>query len=208
MPAISTAWQDLLDPRFQKIFNDRWKQLPDMLGTFFTMVDGASAPTKDTYRTSEAGTFGDVPEFTGNITYDDAFQGYDGTITPREYASGYTIERKLFDDDLFSIMDGKPKGLSTAYQRTRQKHGAQLFNNIFSIDSTWNNYTEGVAICSDSHTTTAPGVSTATGFDNLITASLSAVAVAAARIQMVQFRGDRGERIAVMPSMLLYPVDL
>lgn len=170
-PSTSSNFGDLLDPRFQKLFNERYKALPDMLGRFFNMVSGADAPTKDTYRTSQVGTLGDIPEFTGTVVYDDSAQGYDGIITPKEYASGYQIERKLFDDDLYGVMDSKPKALATAYQRTRQKHGAQLFNNAFSVDSTWNNFTENVALCSNSHTTTS-GASTASGFDNLATSAL------------------------------------
>lgn len=206
-PSTSSNFGDLLDPRFQKLFNERYKALPDMLGRFFNMVSGADAPTKDTYRTSQVGTLGDIPEFTGTVVYDDSAQGYDGIITPKEYASGYQIERKLFDDDLYGVMDSKPKALATAYQRTRQKHGAQLFNNAFSVDSTWNNFTENVALCSNSHTTTS-GASTASGFDNLATSALSAVALVAARISMINFRGDRAERISVVPSMILIPPDL
>ena len=208
VPSVSSAFADLLDPRFKRIFNDRYDQLPDRLSDFYAMKSGTDAPTKDTYRMSQLGAFGDVPEFTGSVTYDDVNQGYDSTLTHKEYATGFQIERKLFDDDLTGIMDAKPRGLATALQRTRQKHGASLFNNAFSIDNTWLNHTEGVALCSDSHTTTAPGVSTTTGFDNRITAALSAVSVAAARIQMRGFRGDRGERISVMPDKLVYPVNL
>lgn len=208
VPSTSTAFADLLDPRFKKIFNDRYDQLPDRISDFYDVKSGADAPTKDTYRLSQVGTFGDVPEFTGSITYDDVNQGYDSTLTHKEYATGFQIDRKLFDDDQYGIMDGKPRGMSTAFQRTRQKHAASVFNNAFSIDNTWLNHTEGVALCSDSHTTTAQGVVTSSGFDNRITAALSAVSVAAARIQMRGFRGDRAERISVMPDMLLYPKEL
>ncbi len=204
-PSISTNFGDLLDPRFQKVFNDRYDQLPDMLGQFFTMV--GDSPTKADYRTTQMGTLGDVPEFTGTIPYDDSAQGYDGTITPKEYASGYQIERKLYDDDQYGVMDAKPKTLATAYQRTRQKHGAQLFNNAFSNDTTWNSYTENVALCSDSHTTTS-GASTGQGFDNLVTTALTAVGLASARVQMINFRGDRAERISVVPGKILIPPDL
>ncbi len=207
VPSTSTNFADLLDPRFKKIYNDTYKQLPDRISDFYDVVSGADAPTRDTYRMSQIGTFGDVPEFTGSIPYDDVSQGYDVTITPKEYATGFQIDRKLFDDDLFGIMDGKPRGMATAFQRTRQKHAASIFNNSFSIDNTWLNHTEGVALCSNSHTTTS-GASTAAGFDNLITAALSAVSVAAARIQMRGFRGDRAERISVMPDTLIYPVNL
>ena len=208
VPSTSTSFADLLDPRFKKIFNDRYDQLSDRISDFYDMVSGSDAPTKDTYRMSQVGTFGDVPEFTGSITYDDVNQGYDSTLTHKEYATGFQIDRKLFDDDLYGVMDAKPKGLATSLQRTRQKHAASLFNNAFSLDNTWNNNTEGVALCSASHTTTAPGVSTSSGFSNRITAALSAVSVAAARIQMRGFRGDRGERISIVPDKIIIPVNL
>ena len=206
-PSVSSNFGDLLDPRFAKIFNERFAQLPDRVGDFFNVISGSSAPTTADYRISQMGTLGDIPEFSGSVVMDDSFQGYDVTITPKEYASGYQIERKLYDDDLYGVMDQKPKSLATAYSRTRQKHAASVWNNAFSIDSTWLTHTEGVALCSNSHTTTS-GASTSTGFDNLSTAAISAVAVQAGRIQMRGYRGDRAERISVMPSMILVPPDL
>lgn len=207
VPVTSSQFPDVLDARFAEIFDNRYKQIPDMISTFYSVKQGASAPTRDTYRTSAIGALGDVPEFTGTVTFDDVSQGYDGTITPKEYASGFQIERKLFDDDLTGIMEAKPAQLSLAWARTRQKHAASTFNNATSVDTTWNSYTENVALGSDSHTTTS-GASTANGFDNLTTAALSTVSLAAARIQMVGFRDDRANRMSVMPSMILYPPNL
>ena len=207
MPSISTSFSQLLDPRFQKLFNEQYKQLPNRLGEFYDMM-GDEFPTKADARFGMVGTFGDVPQFTGSVTYDDIFQGYQATLTHVEYAAGYAIEKKLYDDDMFGIMDAKPKGLATAAARTRQKHGAQLFVNSFSVDNTWLTHTEAVALCSDSHTTNASGVSTSAGFDNKVTTALSAVGVSAARIQMRKYRGDRGERISVMPNTLIVPIDL
>ncbi len=208
VPATSTQFSQLLDPRITKLYNDRYSQLPDMLGEFYDMLDGGTMPTKDTARFGQVGAFGDIPGFTGSVTYDDVAQGYTATMTHVEYASGFQIERKLFDDDLFGVMDAKPRGLATAYQRTRQKHGASTFNNMFSVDSTWNAWSEGVALCSDSHLSNNPNTQTTVGFDNMITSSLSAVSLAAARIQMRGFRGDRAERIDVMPDTLIIPPDL
>lgn len=206
--ALSTNWADVLDARMAKIYDERYKQLPDFISKFFTVKGPSDSPQKQDYRTSSAGAFGDVPEFTGAIVYDEAYQGYDGTITPKPYASGYQIERPLFDDAMFGVIDGKPKGLATSVQRTRQKHAAQFFNNGFSVDSTWNNFTENLAPFSNSHTTTAPGVSTATGFDNLVTTAFSAVALAAIRIQMVGFRDDRGGRITIVPKLIIHSPDI
>jgi phage major head subunit gpT-like protein len=204
--AVSGNWGDVLDPRFKKIFTEEYRQVPDMVGFFYDME--GRGPTTADLRLSAAGTFGDVPEFSGTVTYDEPSQGYDVVITPKEYATGFQVERKLFDDDLFGVMESRPRELATAFARTRQKHAASVFNNAFSVDTTWLAHSEGVAMCSDSHTTTAAGVSTSSGFDNKITSALSAVSLAAARIQMLGFRGDRGERINVTPSMLLVPVNL
>lgn len=156
---------------------------------------------------SAVGTVPDFEEFTGQVNYNSENQGFDTTALAVEFTNGIQIERKLFDDDQYNIMDQRPRALATAAARTRQKHGAQLLNNAFSVDNTFSTQTEGVALCSDSHLTTS-GASTASGFDNKGTTALSATAVAAARIQMVGYRGDQAERISIMPDELWIPNNL
>jgi len=205
IPHTSGAFGDLLDPRFQRIFHEQYDQLPDMLPELFNMQPHNG---RDMMMWSEVGAFGDWTQFSGRVNYDSLYQGYDTTMTFLEFASGFQVERKLFDDDQFNIMDRRPAGLATAAQRTRQGHGARVFNNAFSVDTYFYVRSEGVALCSNSHTTTAPGVSTANGFDNLGTSALSATAVAAARIAMRTFRDDRGGFISTSPDELLYPPNL
>lgn len=203
-PAISENFGDLLDPRFQKIFNDRYKQLPDMVPMLYDFpADNGRADM----RWSEVGAFQDPSEFTGSVDYDTIYQGYDVTQTHVEFASGFQVQRKLFDDDQYNVMDQRPSGLATAAMRKRQKDGARTFNNAFSVDSYFYNHSEGLALCSNSHTTTS-GASTSSGFDNLVTTALSATAVASARIQMRGFRDDRANRISIVPDEILIPIDL
>ena len=208
MPATSTLFPDALDARFAEIFDGEYTQLPDLRSKFFRMVGPGDTPQKQDYRTSSIGVFGNIPEFSGTLTYQDIFEGYDGTITPRHYASGFEIERVLFEDDLTEQMDAKPRGLGSAYARTIQVHAAQWFNNMFSVDGTWNSFTENLALCSNSHTTRNSLASTASGFDNLVTAALSTVSLVAARIQFRGFRDDAGNRGTFVPNMLVIPVDL
>jgi len=198
MPNISTAFGDLLDPRFQRIFYENLDALPDMLPSLYNFE---STNGRNNMTWSQVGTLPDFSEFTGTVNYSEQSQGYDTTSTPVEFTGGVQIERKLFDDDQFNIMDQKPLSLSNAYYRTRQKHGARMLNNAFSVDNYFYDNSEGVALCANAHTTNS-GASTATGFDNLGTASLTATAVAANRIQMVGFRGDQAERFSVMPDEL------
>lgn len=204
-PQTSTNFGDILDPTFQRIFDEKYAQLPDMLPTLFSMP--GTGPRNDQTKWSSVGTVGDFTQFTGTVGYQSQNQGYDTTATHIEWVNGIQIERKLFDDEQYNIMNGRPSALATAAQRTRQKHGARIFVNAFSVDTFFYNNSEGVALCSDSHTTTS-GASTANGFDNLGTASLSAASVSAARTQMRGFRGDQAERISVMPDELWVPIDL
>jgi len=202
-PHISTNFADALDPRFQTIFWETYKDLPDMLPRFFS----TSSNGRNDMRWSQVGTVDDFSQFTGTVDYGSFNQGYDTVATPLEFTKGIQAERKLLDDDQYNILDARPKGLAAAASRTRQKHGARQFNNAFSVDSLFYVNSEAVSLCSNSHTTTS-GASTATGFDNLGTAALSATAVAANRILMVDFRGDQAERISVVPDELLYPPNL
>lgn len=203
-PMLQTSFGDLLDPRFQKIFHEEKDQVPSMIGDIYTVVPHNG---RQNMTWSEVGTLGDWDEFTGTVNYGSIAQGYDVTMTFVEFAKGIQAERKLVDDEQFQILDQRPRGLASSYARTREKHAFRLFNNAFSVDTFFYSHSEGVALCSNSHTTTS-GASTASGFDNLTTASLTATAVTALRIQMKGFRGDQAEKINVMPDELWYPVDL
>jgi len=204
VPHVSSAFGDLLDPRFQKIFHEELPQQDDMLPELFgtTPSNGRNNMTW-----SEVGAYSDWEEFSGSVNYQDASQGYDTTLTYLEFASGVQVERKLFDDDQYHIMDQRPRGLATAYKRTRQKHGARKLNNAFAVDNFFSNNSEAVALCSNSHTTNS-GASTSAGFDNLVTTALSATAVAAAKIQAENFRDDAANKMSVNMDELWYPTDL
>ena len=203
-PMQSSGFGDLLDPRFQKIFAEEQKQLKSMISEIYTVI-----PTngRNNMTFSEVGTLSDWDEFTGTITYSSINQGYDVTMTPVEFAKGMQVDRKLYDDDQYHIFDQRPKNLASSGHRKREKDAARIFNNAFSVDSYFYQHTEGVALCSNSHTTTS-GASTASGFDNLSTAAMTATAVFAARLQMLGFRDDQASIYDVEPDALWFPPDL
>lgn len=207
MALISSNFASILDVRFRKIWDERFTEIPDQLDRFYFM-DGGSKPGRQSERYSTVGTLGLPTQFTGTVNYSDVYPGYDVTLTPLEFAQGIQVERRLFDDDQFSVIDQKPKALAGAMYRLRQTHGARIFNNAFSNDTFFATNSESVALCSTAHTTAVPGVSTSSGFDNSNTTALSAVSVATARNDMVNFRGDQAERISVVPDTLLVPPQL
>lgn len=205
VPHSSEAFGDLVDPRFQDVWNDRLAQLKDMIPELYEF-ETANKTTED-MRYSQVGTLEDWDPFTGSVDYDAVAQGFDVRTIPVEFSKGVQVRRKLFDDGMYHVMDAKPKGMATSYVRTRQKHAARVFTMAFSTDNFFYEHSENRPLCSSDHLTTS-GAATTTGFSNITTSSLSAVAVAAARITMRGFRGDRAERIHVMPDELWHPPEL
>jgi hypothetical protein len=203
-PMTSTAHSDVLDRRFSGIFDDTYKSLDEMRPLFFNVAQARKGADE---KMSQLGELGDMQPFDGQFEYDAAYQGYDVTATHKEWGLGMQVKNTLIDDDLFNVMDRQPAKLARAASRTLENHSSRILTMAFSLDNLFYSHSEGVPLCSNSHTTTS-GASTATGFDNLGTAALSATAVASNRIQMRGFRGDRGQRINVMPNELWISPDL
>ena len=203
-PISITARANQLDRRFSNIFDNEYKSLKEMRSMLYN-VQKARKGADEKY--GMVGEMGNLVPFDGQISYDAAFQGYNVTATHKEFSSGMQVTRTMRDYDLTGQMDREPSKLARATDRTLEEHGARLFTMAFSLDNQFYTHSEGVPMCSNSHTTTS-GASTAVGFDNLGTAALSAVAVASNRIQMRGFRGDRGQRINVEPSEIWIPPNL
>jgi phage major head subunit gpT-like protein len=200
----SANFGDLLRPDFEQIFDDEYKQLRSKREDLYGIVPSNG---RDIMKWSSVGTLGDFTPFDGSVTYQEQSQGYDTTMTPLEFANGIQVERRLFDTQQYNTFNQRPKALGASAARTREKHAARMLNLAFGVDSLFQTGGDGLSLCNNSHTTTS-GASTSSGFDNLTTSSLTAVAVAAARIQMVGFRGDQSERIDVIPDELWYGPDL
>jgi phage major head subunit gpT-like protein len=202
-PAVSGQFGDLLLPDFRRIFHEKYDAHEDMIPTFYTMETSGKA----TEKVSGVSTLGDAVKFSGQITYKGVDQMYDITATHIEWALGFQVERALYDDDQYGIMNQRPRGLGRAMARTKQAQAARLFNYAFNDDTEYWDTTENVALCSNSHTTTT-GASTSTGFDNLGTSALNATSLAAAKLAMEDLRGTQGERIVVSPTAIVCKPDL
>jgi phage major head subunit gpT-like protein len=202
-PLTSAQFVRLLDDRLRKVYVDSYQELPSMIDQIFGMIKSDKA-WEEFYG---VGALGDIPAFTGQLEYLSVSPEYYTRIEPKEYAGAIQIERKLLDDDRYDVIKGRQNGLIDSYRRVREKKGAECFGYAFSAAWTYMTNEEGVALCSDSHGSKS-GVSTATGFDNAGTSALSKTALAAARLAMVGFKNDIGQRIVVEPDMLIVPENL
>jgi hypothetical protein len=199
--AISEQWAELLEPGLRQIFYLTFSDLaaPSRLPMLFNVMGSEKA--------SEyflgVGGMSDWNEYKGAIEYDDPEQGYKTTLTHVEYVKGFKVERKLVDDDLYNIINARPRQLAMSANRTREKHAASVFNNAFSTS-----YTGGDSqpLCeSAGHPYSPSNASTQT---NEGSSPLSYDAVVESRRIMREFKDDRGELVAINPDTILVPPEL
>ena len=189
-PLKSSAFVRLLDKRLRDVSENKYKDLPSMIPTFYNMLPSDSA-WEEFYG---VGSYPDVPEFNSKVTYQGMYPQFTTRIEPKEFAAGVMMERKLIDDKKYAVLNDRAEALMTAGHRTREKKGARAFTMAFSTAYDFMESEEGVALCSNSHTTKS-GTSTSSGFDNLGTSAMSKTSIAATRLLMRKFRNDISERI-------------
>jgi hypothetical protein len=170
-PHVSTAFGDLLDPRFQKIFYEEYQQLPDMVGKLFSDVSNTNGRNNMTW--SNVGTLRDFTEFNGTVGYHVAeprlqHDSDAGRVRERHPGRAQALRRRPVPHHGPEAAGACPVGFPHAPEAC-----SPALNNAFSVDNYFYVNSEGVALCSDSHTTTS-GASTATGFSNKVTSALTA----------------------------------
>ena len=207
MPAVSENFSDLLEPGLRKIFTEQYNQVPEMAPSLFNVNTTDKPYEKD----SSVGAFGDMEPFTGTITYDEVYQGYDVRYEFAEFAKGFKVERKLYDDDMYNIINRKPAGLALAAKRTKEKYAASVFNNAFTGSGTITvsgltilNNTEALSLCNTAHTSTA----SSTTQSNSGTSALSPAAVEATRNLGHGLKDDRDNMISINYDTILIPRNL
>jgi len=189
-PMSDMQFVRLLDDRLTKVYHDQFSDLPLIIDKFYNR-------TKSSKAWEEYFSIGDIPDpeaFNGLIQYQGVSPGYHTKITPEEYAGGIMIERRLIDTARYDVIESRPKGLAKAANRKMNKIAHEPFIYHTSTAFTFMTPEEGVALCSNSHTTKS-GTSTTTGFDNLSTLPFNAVNLEAVRIQSLGLKSDISERI-------------
>lgn len=202
--AITENFADLLDARFRKIYQEEYQE--NIKESMIPMLYAMKTSIRDYEKLSGIGALSDVPDFDGSLDYDSPGQLYDVQVDFPEKAKGIKVERKLYDDDLFGIMDMRPRGLAISVARTREKSGASQFNDIFT-DTTPGNRTngDGVALCSSSHPYSPDDATTQS---NAGSTALSATAIEATRrIGHNSIFNDRGELLSVNYDLILCTVN-
>jgi len=203
-PLTDKQFVRLLDKRLTDVFTTEYDGLPMIIDKMYKRMSSKKA--WEEYMSVSG--IGDPQAFSGVIQYQSAYPGYTCKITPTEFAGGITIQRRLLDTDQYDVIEGMAKGLGEAANRKMNKIAHEPF---LYFDSSAFNYLyseEGVALCSNSHTTKVPDVSTSTGFDNLSTLPFDADNLEALRIQSKGLKSDIGERIGTNFDTIVHGTNL
>jgi len=188
----------LLDPGLRKIFMDEFGQPGDMVSQLYSIEKSGKATEYDL----GIGGMGDLEEFTGTIPYGDFRQQYRTSYTHREWVKGIKVERKLVDDDLYNVINARPRQLAVIARRSREKHGASLFNNAFNTSVFSGGDT--LALCSTAHTY----VGTSTTVGNSGVTALSATALEATRILGMALTDETDNLMDIMYDTIIVPPNL
>lgn len=192
----------LLDPGLRKIFMDEYQMPGSQIDQLFGVETSAKAVEYD----YAIGGMGDLEEFSGTIPYGQFSGQYRVSYSHKEWVKGIKIERKLVDDDLYSVINKRPQMLALVAKRTQEKHGASIFNQAFNTSVFAGG--DAAALCSTSHTRVAEDGSATASMSNLGTSALSQTSLSAARLAMRDFVDDTLNLMNVMPDTLLVPPEL
>ena len=203
VPINSASFSNMLDPSvgLRKVFFDSYDDYIKRKAMVPILFNMQGSTRQNEYALSVS-ALGDFEDFTANgqVVYDDISEGYKSTFTHNEWTKGIRFTRAAKDDDTFGIFDGLVKQRATAAARSRDKHGASIFNNAFTGTSG----PDSLSLCNSSHTSTVNGVSVQS---NTGTDTLNKTTVSSARLAMMKFYGFNGETIDAEGDTLLVPVD-
>lgn len=199
--AVKSSFGDLLEPGFRKIFNDAFKELDRVYTSVFRM----NTSTKQDERDSAVSGFGLlVPKAAGApIQYEDPVQMYDVLYTHVTYAKGFKIEKELYDDDQYNIMNRKPDALGRAARRTEETQAAAIWNNAFASTQVGG---DAKPLCSTAHPRADGGSSQSNASSTGL--PLSETNYETVKLAMRRQLDDKGMKIDVMPRTVLVPIDL
>lgn len=199
--AVKSSFGDILEPGFRKIFNDAYKETERV----FTNVFRINNSTKQDERDSAISGFGLlVPKPAGQpIQYEDPVQMYDVLYTHTTYAKGFKIEKELYDDDQYNIMNRKPDQLGRSARRTEETQAAAVWNNAFSTSYQGG---DGKPLCSTAHPRSDAGTSQSNASSTSL--PLTETNYETEKLAMRKQLDDKGMKIDVMPSAILVPIDL
>lgn len=201
MSLVSEAqFTNVITPGVMKVFINHFNDLPreSLVGVMYRTEQSERA--QETYLEIE--DIGNPPIFTGDLAYTEFKEGNSKIVIPDEIAMGLKLQRKLFDDDLYNVVEQMVANLGTVFRYRMEVDAVGPFVNAFNTTFT---VFDALQLCSTAHTF----VTTSTTQSNSGSVAFSYAALDAAVIAMRKFTDSQDRMIFTMePDELFGPVDL
>lgn len=195
MPLQQASFGRLLEPGLRKIFFETYKELPEQYKQIFNVQTSTKAIETDL----RMGGFGlwEKKGSMDSVVYQDTVDPQALQYIHEEFASGFTIERKLVDDENYNQINKYPKSLARTARQTVEIKATEILNKAFT-----QNGFDGVPLISGSHKRLDGGtMNNSLGTSTLTDANLKAGLVEA-RTGHVD---ERGLKIQAQPKILVIP---
>jgi len=202
MPIQSQTFGRLLEPGLRKIFFNTYKEKDPQ----FTQVFNVQNSTKAIETDLRMGGFGmwEKKDSMGSVKYDTPVDPTQLQYIHEEYAKGFTVERKMVDDEQYNQIQKMAKSLGRGARATIETKAAKVFNDAFTV-----NGFDGAPLISTSHKRLDGG-----SLSNRLQASYGASSddgaltdqnLKAALLQASKQVDDNGILIQVQPTKLVVP---
>ena len=206
----------LLEPKLRKVFYDTYKEVPEQFSKIYNVKTSKKAKETD----YGVGAFRPWTQF-GNkmstvadstlmpqIKYQKIHPGLERTYVHEEFASGFMVERKFVDDEMYDVIEKLPKDLARAGRYKVELDAVTPFNEALKATPTANIY-DNKPLFSHEHplveTKNADGSSITVKGDNLIDGTLSADTLKAALLLGRKQVDEAGKLIVMSFDTLVVP---
>jgi phage major head subunit gpT-like protein len=198
---ISTDWADLLTPGLREVFYDSY----DVLGEQYTKVFKMKTSDKASEKELGMGAFTPWEERvneTDNVAYQKFNEGLLRTFSHKEFASGFAVGKRLYEDELYGVINKMADDLGQAGKTKVETDAASVYNSAF--DSSVKIY-DGKALIANDH----PYEGGLSGTQsNLLTGALSDTKLKEAITLMRGYKDNGGKKIIFTPDLLVVPPSL
>lgn len=143
----------ILEPGLRKIFFEEYKDLPEQFSQVFKVQSSDKAIETDL----RMGGFGlwETKDSAGSVKYQEPTGTQAIQYMHEEFASGFTIERKMVDDEQYNVINKFPANLARAARATIETKASAVLNQAFSITAPTGGVAQqawdGQALISTSH---------------------------------------------------------
>lgn len=182
-----------LEEKLNDVFNEAEKLKP--LAQMINILSTVKTSKEAFVQFLGSSDFGSLVPFDGQYEEGNVYPTYKSRITFPEFGLKVVDEKILTEDIGFKNVLARPQSFVAAGMETKEDYFGRFWGNMDSASWDFQSNDENLPVASNSHTTTDPNVSTASGFDNLGVAAFGYDGLHEAMWNMRQYRKSNGKRI-------------